>query len=147
MKALGSLSNAQLEAIAKQGPLTTGQQIGRFFSPFPTPDLERRSEAAQLLLAQRAAAAQQVQPQAPAPLPSPDQIAGAVEALAILVAARRLDAAAAAPGAGQLDPLAPVPLVGSIQVGLVPALTGNAIRQKMSAKGINAELVTERIDP
>lgn len=42
----------------------------------------------------------------------------------------------------------PIPLAGGgILVQLIPALTDTAVRQQLSARGINAELVTERIDP
>jgi hypothetical protein len=45
------------------------------------------------------------------------------------------------------DPLAGVPLIGSIQTELIPVLIDAAQRNARAARGINRELVAERADP
>lgn len=147
MNNLSRLSSAQLEKIAAEGPVTTGQKIGRLFAPVTPPDLERRQEAAKFVLAQRAAAAREFGQQTLVPPATAANVAEAAEALALLLAAAKLEAAQKAAAGQTLDPFATPPLGGSVQVGLIPALTGTAVRQRLTARGINRELVTELIDP
>lgn len=144
---LSGFSNESLEKIAAQGPLTTGQRIGRFFAPVTPPDLERRSEAAKFLLAQRAAAARAVAQQGLGAPATPENVAEAAEAIFILAAAARLDAAERAAVRAAVAPFGLVPLPGSLHPTLVRAVTYQQLANQRSARGINRELVSERVDP